>query len=78
MRLALIRQRADPFTGGERFQEDALEALLELVDEALEALVVPMMGGYDAFFAPATSVGKNVSPRIAAKLDGSLASQRAR
>ncbi len=29
MRLALIRQRADPFTGGERFQEDALEALLE-------------------------------------------------
>ena len=29
MRLALIRQRAAPFTGGERFHEDALEALLE-------------------------------------------------
>ena len=37
--------------------------------EAMEALVVPLMGGYDAFFAPATTTGKNVSPRIAAKLD---------
>ncbi len=37
--------------------------------EAIEALVVPMMSSYDAFFAPATSIGKNVSPRIAAKLD---------
>jgi len=37
--------------------------------ESLEALVVPMMAGYDAFFAPATSIGKNVAPRIAAKLD---------
>ena len=37
--------------------------------EAMEALVVPMMDGYDAFFAPATTMGKNVTPRIAAKLD---------
>jgi electron transfer flavoprotein alpha subunit len=37
--------------------------------EAIEALVVPMMSGYDAFFAPATTNGKNVAPRIAAKLD---------
>jgi len=28
-----------------------------------------MMSGYDAFFAPATTTGKNVAPRIAAKLD---------
>jgi len=39
------------------------------IAEAIEALVVPMMGSYDAFFAPATSIGKNAAPRIAAKLD---------
>ena len=37
--------------------------------EAVEALVVPMMSGYDALFVPATTMGKNVAPRIAAKLD---------
>ena len=37
--------------------------------EAVEATVVPLMGGYDAVLTPATSQGKNISPRIAAKLD---------
>lgn len=37
--------------------------------EAMEALIVPLMGDYDALFAPATTMGKNVTPRIAAKLD---------
>ena len=37
--------------------------------EAMEALVVPMMSGYDAVFIPATTTGKNIAPRIAAKLD---------
>jgi electron transfer flavoprotein alpha subunit len=37
--------------------------------EALEALIVPLMAGYDALFAPATTNGKNAAPRIAAKLD---------
>ncbi len=37
--------------------------------EAVEALVVPLMSGYDALFLPATTTGKNVGPRIAAKLD---------
>ncbi len=37
--------------------------------EAVEALVVPLMSGYDAVLTPATSQGKNFSPRIAAKLD---------
>ncbi|MAK61426.1 MAG: electron transfer flavoprotein subunit alpha [Ponticaulis sp.] len=45
---------------------DAYQAMLA---EAVEALVVPMMDGYDAVFAPATTMGKNVMPRIAAKLD---------
>ncbi|MFN3585312.1 electron transfer flavoprotein subunit alpha/FixB family protein [Phenylobacterium sp.] len=37
--------------------------------EAFEALVVPLMANYDAVLTPATSQGKNISPRIAAKLD---------
>ncbi len=37
--------------------------------EAMETLIVPLMDGYDALFAPATTMGKNVCPRIAAKLD---------
>ncbi|HSV02960.1 MAG TPA: electron transfer flavoprotein subunit alpha/FixB family protein [Phenylobacterium sp.] len=37
--------------------------------EAFEALVVPLMANYDAVLTPATSQGKNFSPRIAAKLD---------
>ncbi|GAB5459398.1 MAG: FAD-binding protein [Henriciella sp.] len=39
------------------------------VAEAMEALIVPLMDGYDAVLAPATTMGKNVAPRIAAKLD---------
>jgi electron transfer flavoprotein alpha subunit len=37
--------------------------------EAMQALVVPLMANYDAVLTPATSQGKNFSPRIAAKLD---------
>ena len=37
--------------------------------ESMEALVVPLMSGYDAVLTPATSQGKNFTPRIAAKLD---------
>ena len=37
--------------------------------EAFEALVVPLAANYDAILTPATSQGRNISPRIAAKLD---------
>jgi len=37
--------------------------------EAFEALVVPLAGSYDAILTPSTSQGRNLSPRIAAKLD---------
>ena len=37
--------------------------------EAFEALVTPLAAGYDAILTPATSQGRNVAPRIAAKLD---------
>jgi electron transfer flavoprotein alpha subunit len=37
--------------------------------EPMAALIVSLAGGYDAFVAPATTMGKNVLPRVAALLD---------
>ncbi|MBV8592842.1 MAG: FAD-binding protein [Caulobacteraceae bacterium] len=45
------------------------EALARQVAEALADTVVALMGGYDAMLTPATSVGKNFAPRVAALLD---------
>ncbi len=44
-------------------------ALGQGLAEAIADTVVPLMSGYDAVLTPATSAGKNFSPRIAAKLD---------
>ncbi|MFZ1681655.1 MAG: electron transfer flavoprotein subunit alpha/FixB family protein [Rhizobiaceae bacterium] len=45
------------------------DALLERLAEPTAALVVALAPGYDAIVAPATSMGKNVMPRVAALLD---------
>jgi electron transfer flavoprotein alpha subunit len=45
------------------------DALDQGLAEAFEALVVPLAAGYDAVLIPSTSQGKNIAPRIAAKLD---------
>lgn len=37
--------------------------------EAVAPLVTGMMAGYDSFFAPATSNGRSIAPRVAALLD---------
>ncbi|WP_126172940.1 electron transfer flavoprotein subunit alpha/FixB family protein [Altericroceibacterium xinjiangense] len=37
--------------------------------ENLAALIVPLMDGYEALLCAATSTGKNIAPRVAAKLD---------
>ncbi len=44
-------------------------ALGQGLAEAFQALVVPLMANYDAVLIPSTSQGKNIAPRIAAKLD---------
>src|SRR5690606_22770065 len=45
------------------------DALAQGLAEAFEAVVVPLAANYEAILTPATSQGKNFSPRIAAKLD---------
>ena len=45
------------------------DALGQALAEAFEALVVPLAANYEAVLTPSTSVGKNIAPRIAAKLD---------
>ena len=47
--------------------EDA--GLAERMAEPMAALVVSLAGSYDGIVAPATSMGKNVLPRVAALLD---------
>jgi len=45
------------------------DALKEQLAEPLADTIVALATGYDAFVAPATSMGKNVLPRVAALLD---------
>jgi electron transfer flavoprotein alpha subunit len=45
------------------------EAFAKPTAEAMEALVLPLMDNYDVMMAVASTMGKNFSPRIAAKLD---------
>jgi electron transfer flavoprotein alpha subunit len=47
--------------------DDALYA--KMVAEPMEVLILSLAGPYDALLAPATTSGKNVMPRVAAKLD---------
>jgi electron transfer flavoprotein alpha subunit len=47
---------------------DAAHLANQLAEE-VAALVVPLMGSYAAFVAPATASGKNIAPRVAALLD---------
>lgn len=50
------------------------DALGHKLAEALESLVLSIADGYDAILAPASTVGKNFMPRVAAKLDVMLIS----
>ena len=47
--------------------DDALYA--HMVAETMETLILSLAGKYDAVLAPATTNGKNILPRVAAKLD---------
>ena len=64
-----VAPEAAKITGVRKVLKAEGESLRKQTAEAMEALVVPLMAGYDAVFLPATTTGKNIAPRIAAKLD---------
>ncbi|WP_213269616.1 electron transfer flavoprotein subunit alpha/FixB family protein [Hyphomonas sp.] len=64
-----VAPEAAKITGVRKVLKAEGESLRKQTAEAMEALVVPMMAGYDAVFLAATTTGKNIAPRIAAKLD---------
>jgi len=43
--------------------------LAKQLAEAMDALITPLAANYDAIVFPASTTGKNVAPRVAAKLD---------
>ncbi len=64
-----VADAAAKITGVRKVLLAESDELGEGLAESMEALVVPLMSGYDAVLTPATSQGKNFSPRIAARLD---------
>jgi len=64
-----VADAAAKITGVRKVLLAESDELGEGIAEAMEALVVPLMANYDAVLTPATSQGKNFSPRIAARLD---------
>src|ERR1700709_2263084 len=70
-----VADAAAKITGVRKVLQAESAELGEGIAEAMEALVVPLMADYDAVLTPATSQGKNFSPRIAAKLDVSQISE---
>jgi electron transfer flavoprotein alpha subunit len=55
--------------GVRKVRHASSDALSHGVVEAEEAAILPIAGEYDAILAPATSAGKNLIPRLAARLD---------
>jgi electron transfer flavoprotein alpha subunit len=66
---AAVAEAAARITGVEKvLLADAAEYGRQLA-EPMEALILSLAGSYDTILAPATTTGKNILPRVAAKLD---------
>jgi electron transfer flavoprotein alpha subunit len=66
---AAVAQAAAKISGVRKVRHAQSDALSHGLVEAEEAAVLPLAGDYDAILAPATSAGKNLIPRLAARLD---------
>ena len=66
---AAVAAEAARLAGVAKVRHAEADALAHQLAEPLAALVVSLADGYDAIVAPATSLGKNVMPRVAALLD---------
>ena len=64
-----VAEAAAKISGVRKVRHAQSEALAHGLAEAEEAALLPVAGEYEAILAPATSAGKNVIPRLAARLD---------
>jgi electron transfer flavoprotein alpha subunit len=67
--IAGVAAQAAKIAGVRKVLTAESEALGQHIAEALSASIAPLMANYDAILIPATSVGKNFAPRVAAMLD---------
>jgi electron transfer flavoprotein alpha subunit len=64
-----VASAAARLSGVEKVLLADADAYEKMLAEEMEALILGLASGYDAFLAPATTDGKNFMPRVAAKLD---------
>ena len=64
-----VAEAASRISGVRKVRHAQSDALAHGLVEAEEAAVLPIAGEYGAILAPATSAGKNLIPRLAARLD---------
>ncbi len=68
-RAADVAAAAAKIDGVRKVLQADAPSLAKQMAEPMEALIVPLMGDYDAVLFAASTTGKNAAPRIAAKLD---------
>jgi electron transfer flavoprotein alpha subunit len=66
---AAVADQAAKIAGVEKVLLADAPAFAKQLAEPMEALILSLASGYDAILAPATTTGKNILPRVAAKLD---------
>ena len=66
---AAVADAAAKLSGVEKVRLAEGDQYEKMLAEEMEALIVSLASGYDAFLAPASTDGKNFMPRVAAKLD---------
>jgi electron transfer flavoprotein alpha subunit len=66
---AAVAEAAARIAGVEKVLLADAPAYARQLAEPMEALILSLAGSYDAILAPATTTGKNILPRVAAKLD---------
>jgi len=64
-----VAQAAAKIAGVEKVLLADAPAFARQLAEPMQALILSLAGSYDAILAPATTTGKNILPRVAAKLD---------
>jgi electron transfer flavoprotein alpha subunit len=66
---AAVADAAAKIAGVEKVLLADAPAYARQLAEPMEGLILSLADGYDAILAPATTTGKNILPRVAAKLD---------